>query len=434
MQGNEVQAVSKEMNAELIWFRQHGAVTPAVYVGNRRPPFKGAWPASAKFAHVDGRWPILQSLPEGIVYRAPTRLAMSGKDVHIVGEVYAILAGEGKDGFAGARLNFRDVIEAGRKAGVFVYVVPTTGVRLHAQWQGYVRLGYRRWIALPVPRPQAVYNRIPTRALEGRASTVRARQTLAELAIPMYNPSYFHKSHIYDMIRRHGLDGNLPDTRGRLTRDALVAMCRRHQAVYLKPAGGSVGHGMMRIDTMPHGYTVAVLKDGRTAHFTAAGDDELWRIVQREKVRGQYVLQEAIRLLEVDEKPCDFRVLLQKSADTWRVVGYGVRVSGKGRITTHVPNGGSIANAKTVLRQAFGGDAPQVEAELEAFVLRAAQAIDTEYGGRLGEMSMDIGIDPTGKPWFFEANAKPMKFDEPQIRSASLTGVIDRLRYLAGHN
>ncbi|GMA55512.1 hypothetical protein GCM10025858_00150 [Alicyclobacillus sacchari] len=96
---------------------------------------------------------------------------------------------------------------------------------------------------MPVPRPQAVYNRIPTRALEGRASTVRARQTLAELAIPMYNPSYFHKSHIYDMIRRHGLDGNLPDTRGRLTRDALVTMLKSHQAVYLKPAAAASGMG-----------------------------------------------------------------------------------------------------------------------------------------------------------------------------------------------
>ncbi|GMA59107.1 hypothetical protein GCM10025858_36100 [Alicyclobacillus sacchari] len=139
--------MSRETNAELIWFRQHGAVTP-VYVGNRRPPFKGAWLASAKFAHVDGRWPILQTLPEGIVYRAPTKLAASGKDIQIVGEVYAILAYEGKDGFTGARLNFRDVIDAGRQAGVFVYVIPTTGVTSQAFWQGYVRLGYRRWLPL----------------------------------------------------------------------------------------------------------------------------------------------------------------------------------------------------------------------------------------------------------------------------------------------
>lgn len=31
---------------------------------------------------------------------------------------------------------------------------------------------------------------------------------------------------------------------------------------------------------------------------------------------------------------------------------------------------------------------------------------------------MDLGIDDLGEIWFFEANAKPMKFDEPQIRKS----------------
>jgi hypothetical protein len=289
-----------------------------------------------------------------------------------------------------------------------------------------------------MPRPQAMYNRIPTRALERNGSSLRARDLVRRLSIPMFNPSYFSKAAMYGIVSRHGLSANVPETLTSLERDSLLRMCERYEGVYLKPSGGSVGHGMIRVDKRAGGgsehpeYTIAVLKHGKTERFAAHSGAELWQIVSRQRVLGKYVVQQAIPLVLYRGQPCDFRVLLQKVRDEWTLVGVGVRVSGKGRITTHVPNGGTIANADTVLSEAFGNDAPRVLADLESFVIRAAEALDAEFGKQLGEMSMDIGIDPNGKPWFFEANAKPMKFDEPDIRARSLRGIIDQLRYRAG--
>ncbi|GMA61469.1 hypothetical protein GCM10025859_19090 [Alicyclobacillus fastidiosus] len=85
-----------------------------------------------------------------------------------------------------------------------------------------------------------------------------------------------------------------------------------------------------------------------------------------------------------------------------------------------------------MLEESFGEHASSVNDELVQAVVQAAQAIDFGYQGQLGEMSMDIGIDPQGHPWFFEANSKPMKFDEPEIRQKSLQGVIDQLRDRSG--
>jgi hypothetical protein len=45
-------------------------------------------------------------------------------------------------------------------------------------------------------------------------------------------------------------------------------------------------------------------------------------------------------------------------------------------------------------------------------------------------MSMDLGVDTTGKLWFFEANSKPMKFDEPHIREKSLRRLVRFWKYL----
>lgn len=390
-----------------------------------------SWPSVAHFSGGGPPVPLVKAqVTDGVIYRCPVTLDGAGDTVEI-GDTFAILAGEGKDGFAGARLNFRDVIDQGKRERAFVYVVATDDVTDASVWRGYVRLGYRKWAHIPVPRPQAVYNRIPTRALERRPSGIRARRTLERLQIPMFNPEYFSKSNIYESMRQHGLGRFLPETKSQLDKSTLIDIMERHTAVYLKPSGGSVGHGMIRIDATRPGFRVAVLRNGRTTRFHCGTMSEVWTTVCRERVVGKYVVQQAISLTRYQGNPCDFRVLLQKDDEDWRVVGRGVRVSGEGRITTHVPNGGSIANANAVLEDAFGADASLVDSRLESFVLQAAKAIDDGFAGALGEMSMDIGIDADGRPWFFEANAKPMKFDEPDIRTKSLQGIITQLRHVA---
>ena len=45
-------------------------------------------------------------------------------------------------------------------------------------------------------------------------------------------------------------------------------------------------------------------------------------------------------------------------------------------------------------------------------------------------MSIDLGVDKSGNLWFFEANSKPMKFDEPEIRRKSLQKLIEYGYYL----
>lgn len=49
----------------------------------------------------------------------------------------------------------------------------------------------------------------------------------------------------------------------------------------------------------------------------------------------------------------------------------------------------------------------------------------------LGEMSMDLGVDEEGGLWFFEANSRPMKFDEPAIRKLSLERIFQYSHHLA---
>jgi hypothetical protein len=422
--------VNVQLGAEFVWFYIRKRLTMAIYVkpGTVRD-FHGSLPTEARVSNMSVQV-VSNSTPQ-VVYRCPTTLVLSRKGWSC-GPVFAILAGSESYPFQGSQLNFRDIMQAAKARKIFMYVLPAASVTSKAEWTGFVRLGYQKWTGIPCPRPQAVYNRVPTRYLERRPQTIVAKQQLKTLGIPVFNPDYFNKATIYDVLRTAGYDNYLPQSSGDLNKPVLSQMLQKLNRVYLKPAGGSVGHGMMLISrSHPGGFTIQTLKNGicdmeRTDDFLS-----LWQIVNSKRVPGKYVVQEAIPLITWQGRPCDFRILLQKDGGgKWAIAGKGVRVSGPNTITTHVPNGGYIAEAAQVLQGIFASSAARTEERLDNLVIECGEAIDDHYQGTFGEMSMDVGIDMNGRPWFFEANAKPMKFDEPSIRTKSISGVIDYLWYL----
>jgi hypothetical protein len=96
-----------------------------------------------------------------------------------------------------------------------------------------------------------------------------------------------------------------------------------------------------------------------------------------------------------------------------------------------VPRGGSIEDPEKMLVGSFGTDqARKLMVKAKNAALLIARQIERSSGQVLGEMSMDLGVDRTGGVWFFEANSKPMKFDEPHIRQKSLERIFQYGQYL----
>ncbi|MBF8377153.1 YheC/YheD family protein [Alicyclobacillus mali] len=346
------------------------------------------------------------------------------------GPAFAIFTADHPSGFAGSRRYFRDIIAAGQKRGFLVYVITPQFVEEGSTWQGYVRVGYRNWRRMWLPRPLAVYNRIPNRALEASATVQRARATFEAMGIPFFNHRYFNKAKIYEAIRRVGLGQHLPETTRFAGAESVMDLLNRHGAVYLKPVGGSIGRGIVRVERRGDTFDVWAQRAHRAEHWSIRDAAALDEALRRARFPGAYVAQAAVPVIRFEGRPCDARVLLQRPGSSWQVVGYGIRVSGDESITTHVPNGGHIADRWTVLRQVFGSRSEEVDARLVSFTRSAAAAIERSMPGHVREMSIDVGIDEAGHPWLFEANAKPMRFDEPDIARRASAGVIDILRDL----
>ena len=78
----------------------------------------------------------------------------------------------------------------------------------------------------------------------------------------------------------------------------------------------------------------------------------------------------------------------------------------------------------------FGSHAKSVYERAAKLAIAVAKGIERQSDQQLGEISIDLGIDRRLNMWVFEANAKPMKFDEPRIRKRSLERLSEYACYL----
>jgi hypothetical protein len=150
------------------------------------------------------------------------------------------------------------------------------------------------------------------------------------------------------------------------------------------------------------------------------------------RIKQPYIIQQGIDLATFNNKLFDVRLLAQKNGrGEWDVTGMGIRLAGSGKITTHVPRGGSVQSPEEVLTAAFPHYSPEnILISIHHMALRIARSLEKEWPA-LGEVSMDIGIDKTTRIWFIEANAKPGKFDEPHIRKLSLRRIVEYAQHQA---
>jgi hypothetical protein len=159
---------------------------------------------------------------------------------------------------------------------------------------------------------------------------------------------------------------------------------------------------------------------------------KLWARIQKQSGGDAYIAQQGIQLASFHDRRFDLRALVQKNRrGIWEVTGIGARIAGASSITTHVPRGGRIDDPEKLLTYSFNAErAHMLLQKTKTTALLIARQIERASGQRLGEMSMDLGIDSNGNLWFFEANSKPMKFDEPHIRQKSLERIFQYSTFL----
>ncbi|UQZ83159.1 Endospore coat-associated protein YheD [Paenibacillus konkukensis] len=345
--------------------------------------------------------------------------------------------------FRGNQENFIDLIRTGEEKGVLVYVMTTSDFKL----TGDKAVGYsynftsKKWKKGLLPMPHVIYNRIPYRKFELLPEVQQVMQTCMKHGqIRFFNPAFFNKWTLFEWLNKSKDTQSLIPTTQKLTNsEDLEHMLQKHSNLYLKPIRGKAGKGIMKVSRLPEKiaktrkYQLSVQNKTRSHISRYASVPQLWTQIREMIGTKDYIMQQGITLASYKQRPFDLRVLVQKNGKgIWSIAGVGARLAGKLSITTHVPRGGSIDDPAKLLEAGFGpAGSKRILRRAKQSALMIAKQIEKASETMLGEMSMDLGVDSNGQIWFFEANSKPMKFDEPPIRRKSLDNLILYSAYLS---
>jgi hypothetical protein len=340
--------------------------------------------------------------------------------------------------FRGNLFNFIDLIRTGKELGAKVCVVTARDIKFgKPKIKSFIyNADTKSWVQKMTPLPFIIYNRIPSRMDELQPEVQQTIQACIKHAkVRLFNPSFFNKWTLFEWLSKAKATKKfIPATRMLTNINELEAILNRYGLVYLKPARGKAGKGIMKIELthsdMPYRLHIQFKQTSRISAYRTISD--LGTKLSQRIGSEEYIVQQGIHLAKYNNRAFDLRVLVQKNGKgLWGITGVGARIAGDFSITTHVPRGGSIDEPQKLLNITFGrvmGKRIMQRVKLTAFAI--AKQIEKAAKHTMGEMSLDLGVDTTGQIWFFEANSRPMKFDEPEIRKKSLERIIQFSEYL----
>ncbi|MBH8606518.1 YheC/YheD family protein [Thermoactinomyces sp. CICC 10521] len=368
-------------------------------------------------------------------YPGQTRALFYNRTLKI-GPVIGILTtgftGNAAQPFGGRSQLFLSFIRAGAKEKPFIYVFTPDMV----DWQNRTVSGWyciqnksggMRWIRLLSPFPDVVYERVPNRKAESLSHVQSCLSRLRETnQSKIFNQGFFNKWFIHQCLSTHPESSQyIPETYLSPSIQTIKKMLEKHQMIYLKPSGGSLGLGIFRITYHP--------REGYFCRFHQGTKNVLHRFNSLEKLIRhyfgsneserfkRYLVQQGIRLIKHNDRPVDFRVHMHKDGSgEWKVVAIGSKAAGFGCVTTHVRTGGSIIPTDELLKKVFHENASYIEMSIKESAILIAKVLEDQINGPLGELGMDIGVDRSGRVWLFEINAKPGRhiFLHPSLREA----------------
>ncbi len=217
----------------------------------------------------------------------------------------------------------------------------------------------------------------------------------------------FNKWEVYKLLAEDkALLPYLPETKLCKKAKNLKEMLDVHGSVYLKGCIGRKGQQVMFVRKISYGtyeyrHFVTGIKAGKVKFAS------LVKRVRQFFGRKNFIIQEAIRLPETNNKKIDLRAEIQRNGSgKLEIVGISVREGLAGSpITTHA---NSYRFTDFVEKFNFAGSNGDLDTKIREFLFRIYSKIEDGYG-TLGELGIDFALDTKGKLWFIECNSQPTK-------------------------
>ena len=213
------------------------------------------------------------------------------------------------------------------------------------------------------------------------------------------------------MMRSPEIRSALPHTRI-LNQETFSSFLKRYGKIIIKPSGGSGGIGVIQVSEI--GNRRFNVHYGKTQKVTTVIQEtfRLIRYLIRKNGRAarSYLVQQRIPLAEINGKPFDVRVMVQKRGSTWYVTAMMAKIGGKGYFITNLAlSKGRALPFSTAIRHSNirGASTRDIQRRIKFVALKTLYRLQKYY--RIQTVGLDIGIDTQGKVWIIEANFTPDK-------------------------
>ncbi|MDO4541152.1 MAG: YheC/YheD family protein, partial [Syntrophomonadaceae bacterium] len=208
----------------------------------------------------------------------------------------------------------------------------------------------------------------------------------------------------------------------------------------LKPAHGSLGLGIIRVERMSGGGMHYTVYRSGIHHGRASSAAEFLHRTQGSRKQMLYIVQQGIDLARVAGSVFDLRVILQKDRHgEWRLTKRVARIAPPGSQVSNLRRGGRAVSGERVMRRLFRNNKSLLQEkndELLTLCIMIADTIEQKSGKIFGELGLDIGIDNSRRWWLIEVNSKPRKTTETEasqrIMRQSFLRPLEYATWLAG--
>lgn len=266
------------------------------------------------------------------------------------------------------------------------------------QVQGFIKCGTEYKLEM-VELPKVIYSR----------SFLNKRQIkfLDENNIDIYNKKGIsqNKFKMHEIIfENQQLRPYLPHTlKG--TIENLQTMMKNHPKLILKPANGSLGGGIMKLekdkDRQWHLHYPIARRTWEEITFTNEIPAQLLDTFKKRV----YIIQEQILLAKYQDRAFDLRVVVQRG-DTgeWVLAGILCKVAAtKERFVTNISQGGSSLSFDRVFKSHPYLSYEKMWQEVSNISLKIAKHLEN-YTKHIADIALDLAIDQEGHPYFIESN------------------------------
>lgn len=177
----------------------------------------------------------------------------------------------------------------------------------------------------------------------------------------------------------------------------------KYGKIVIKPVYSSRGRGVYIVTKKEDKYIVGIQKEESV--LTSCEFQNLYI----EEIKGTaHVVQKAMISRALSGDPFDCRIHLEKNGKgNWRVLDISVRIGIGQKVISNVGYGGGRAKVEPFLEMNYGDKWEKVHENLKATGLKIARRIERARKTKLMTLGLDVGIDPEGNLFIFEANSAP---------------------------